>query len=189
MSTRGNYIFTTIPKVEVDGEWLTDVDAIKNLTVEISNDDEIVKNGYKVYVHSDNYPSYALPNLFDFLNSGGAKARSNDPSYLSAWFVAYHATNNLLKYNVEKPENQSFDEWKEFIRNYESKGDDILNTHDFTGIGLENNLSDWADYTYLIIPGSNDTFRIFIYGYKFNYITDVYTAENLKELEKESWWD
>lgn len=189
MSTRGNYIFTTIPKVEVDGEWLTDVDAIKNLTVEISNDDEIVKNGYKVYVHSDNYPSYALPNLFDFLNSGGAKARSNDPSYLSAWFVAYHATNNLLKYNVEKPENQSFDEWKEFIRNYESKGDDILNTHDFTGIGLENNLSDWADYTYLIIPGTNDAFRIFIYDYKFGYVTDVYTAENLKELEKESWWD
>ena len=62
MSTRGNYIFTTIPKVKVDGEWLTDVDAIKNLAVEISNDDEIVKNGYKVYVHSDNYPSYALPN-------------------------------------------------------------------------------------------------------------------------------
>ena len=189
MSTRGNYIFAEVPRVNIDGEWVLDSNAVAKLTDSISNDDEIVKNGCLVYVHSDNYPSYALPNLFEFLESGGAKSRSNDPSYLSAWFVAYHAVNNLLRYNVEQPENQSFDEWKEFINEYEPKGEDILHTHDFTGIGLENNLSDWADYTYLIIPGENDTFQIYIYDYNFNYITDVYTAENLKELEKEGWWD
>lgn len=189
MSTRGNYIFTKFPKVNVDGEWVTDPDSIKNLTVELSNEDKFVKEGHIVYVHSDNYPSYALPNLFKFLNSDGAKSRANDTSYLSAWFVAYHAANNLLRYNVKKPSDLKYSELHEFYNSYVPKGEDILNTGDFTGIGLANELYTGADYTYVIVPGGNNTFRIFIYNYDFDYITDVFTAENLELLAAENWWD
>lgn len=198
MSTRGNYVFCRYPRKEdKEGNWVKDPAQIVELKKGISDETPLIQNGYKIYVHSDNYPSYALPNLIEFLNCGGAKARANDVSYLSAWFIAYHATNRLLRYNVEIPEAKNWKERSEFRRNYVAKGEDILNTNDFTGIGLENVLSDWANYTYVIIPDTYiegafikaNGFRIFIFDYEFNFIDEVHSTDDLKEIEQLEWWD
>ena len=164
----------------------------------ISNETPLIEDGHKVYIHSDNYPSYALPNLFEYLNCDGAKARADDTSYLSAWFVAYHATNRLLKYNVSKPEGLTWRGFDEFYKNYEAKGEDILNTSDFTGIGLENLLATDADYTYVILNDGklldnsfygSYGFRIFIFDRKFNFIDEIHSTDDLEELKTRDWWD
>lgn len=199
MSTRGNYVFIDCPyKKNEEGEWVKDPSQIVELKKGISNETPLIKEGHKIYIHSDNYPSYALPNLFKFLNCDGAKARANDPSYLAAWFIAHHATNNLLSYNVKKPEGLTWKEYGEFYKRYDPKGKDILNTDDFTGIGLENVLSDWASYTYVILNDlyiednvwiRSHGFKIFIYGTHLNFIDEIHSTDDLKELENENWWD
>ena len=189
MSTRGNYVFVDYPyKKDEEGNWVKDPSQIVNLKLGISDETPLVKEGNKIYIHSDNYPSFALPNLFEFLNSKGAKARSNDSEYLSAWFVAHNAVNVLLAFCVERPEGLEYQRLSEFLREYVPKGEDILKTDDFRGIGLENSLYDGADYTYVIIPDA-DGFRIFIYGYRFNFITEIHSDDDLEELKEEDWWN
>lgn len=199
MSTRGNYVFIDSPyKKDKEGKWVQDPEQIVELKKGISNENPLIKTGFKVYIHSDNYPDYAIPNLFKFLNCGGAKERADDPSYLSAWFIAHHAVNNILKYDIEKPEDWSWKQRREFYNSYEPKGEDIFNTRDFTGIGLENCISDWANYTYVIL---NDVyiedntwirshgFRIFIFDYDFSFIDEIHTTDDIEELKQRDWWD
>lgn len=160
MSTRGNYVFIDYPVKEENSKWVKDPKALVNLKKGISNDDEVIKRGNKIYVHWDNYPSYALPTLFEFLNLDSALGRKTDKEYLSAWFVAFKTVGL----------GETFD-----------KG------LSFTGVGLENYLNDWCDYTYVILPDV-DGFRIFIYDYQLNFIDEIHTTDCLKELEAEEWW-
>lgn len=160
MSTRGNYVFIDYPVKEENGKWVKDSSQIVELKLGISNDSEVIKRGNKIYVHFDNYPSYALPTLFEFLNLPAAKARGSDKEYLSAWFVAFKTVGL----------NETF-----------------TDERSFTGVGLENYLNDWCDFTYVILPDV-DGFRIFIYDYQLNFIDEIHTTDCLKELEAEDWW-
>lgn len=162
MSTRGNYVFIEYPYVKnEDGEWVKDVKSITNLKLGISDDTEVIKRGRKIYVHFDNYPSYALPTLFEFLHLDESKGRNDDVEYLSAWFVVYKAIG--------------------------LDGTFTKNTA-YSGIGLENNLNDWADYTYVILPDINGTFRIFIYDFQLNFVDEIHSDDCLQDLEEEDWW-
>ena len=82
MSTRGNVVFLEEP--------LANMDYISN---------EAFCNHPTIYVHSDMYPSGALPRIDEFLQTKGAKHRGYDHSYISAWFVTFIA-NGLTKYGV-----------------------------------------------------------------------------------------
>ena len=204
MSTRGNYVFVDYPykKEIIDGkeQWVKDPEQIVELKKGISNETPLIKDGYKIYVHSDNYPSYALPKLFEFLNYGGAIARGNDPSYLGAWFIADRCVNDILKYRVafcNDDLNFNDGSYRKFIEGYIPEGKDIKEIDDFVGIGLLNGLSGWANYTYVIVPDTHlegaiikvDGFRIFIFDYEFNFIDEIHSTDDLTELEKEDWWD
>lgn len=82
MSTRGNVVFLEKP--------LANMDYISN---------EALCNYPTIYVHSDMYPSGALPRIDEFLRTRGAKHRGCDHSYISAWFVTFIA-NGLTRYGV-----------------------------------------------------------------------------------------
>ena len=160
MSTRGNYVFIDYPVKEENGNWVKDPSQIVELKKGVSDDLEVIKRGNKIYVHYDNYPSYALPTLFQFLHLSGAKARGFDKEYLSAWFVAFKTVGL----------NETF-----------------TDECSFTGVGLENYLNDWCDYTYVILP-DKEGFRIFIYDYQLNFIDEIHSTDCLKDLEEEEWW-
>lgn len=82
MSTRGNVVFLEKP--------LANMDYISN---------EAFCNHPTIYVHSDMYPSGALPRIDEFLRTRGAKHRGCDYSYISAWFVTFIA-NGLTRYGI-----------------------------------------------------------------------------------------
>ena len=162
MSTRGNYVFCDYPlKDNGNNEWVEDPSQIVELKKGISDETDLIKHGNKIYVHFDNYPSHAIPNLFKFLQLGGAKGRSTDKEYLSAWFVAFQTV---------------------------GLGNEFREDLAFTGCGLENYLNDWCDYTYVILPDEDATFRIFIFDYHLNFIDEIHSTDNLEELAKEDWW-
>lgn len=161
MSTRGNYVFIDYPVKEENGDWVKDPQQIVDLKLGISDETPVIKHGNKIYVHFDNYPSHAIPALFEFLNLPGAKERSYDIEYLSAWFVAYQIV---------------------------GLGGTFDNGRVFAGCGLENYLNGWCDFTYVILPDDGATFRIFIFDRKFNFIDEVHSTDDLKELEEEEWW-
>ena len=189
MSTRGNIIFANY--------WTLDE---HNITTEniISNPKhlapQITKESYKVYVHSDMYPSRALKDLQEFLNLEGAKHRATDTSYLSAWFVGWKCLDmskwtrryNDRNFDVDKCKNPSLKNFKE--------------SRDFFGIGLLNELSDWASYTYMVIPKiktenerynyDEHSFDILIFdGGDFNYyLGKINSKDSLTNYENENWW-
>ena len=178
MSTRGNYVFAEYPyKKDDDGDYRLDPEQIVNLKKGISNETEVIKNGYKIYVHWDNYPSGALPRLLQFLELKGAKARAGDLPYLAAWFVTYNCCLNS---------------------HWELEPCDIAAKNDFTGIGLETKLNDWCDYTYVIVPDitikengyikKQNGFRIFIFDYKFDFIEEIHSTDDIEEYETAEWW-
>lgn len=188
MSTRGNIIFVNYWYLEEN---------------EISVDDIInnkrcltgaLENSYKIYVHSDMYPSGALNDLQEFLQLDGAKHRATDTSYLSAWFVGWKCL-NMSKwtrsyadrdFEPHKCKNPSLKNFKE--------------SKDFFGIGLLHELSDWASYSYIIVPNipikneryqfDEHSFDILIYdGYKFSDFLGKVNSEDLLEyFENEAWW-
>ena len=82
MSTRGTVVFLEKP--------LENMNRI--------NDSDF-SNYPTIYVHSDMYPSGALPRIDEFLQTKGAKHRGFDSSYISAWFVTFIA-NGLTKYGA-----------------------------------------------------------------------------------------
>ena len=188
MSTRGNIVF-------VDHWYLE-----KN---EISVDDIInnkrcltgaLENSYKIYVHSDMYPSGAIDDLQTFLKLDGAKHRATDTSYLSAWFVGWKCLDmskwtrrfsdrNFEPNNCKNPSLKNFKE-----------------SQDFFGIGLLHELSDWASYSYIIVPNisienekyqfDKNSFDILIYdGYKFSdFLGKINSEDPVCGFENKDWW-
>lgn len=205
MSTRGNYVFIDAPlKVDddlnfikdEDGKWVVDVEELRQLEDTIDDDLISIKYGQKVYVHSDNYPSGAIPPLLEFLNTNGAKNRVNDDSYLAAWFVTYKCLEML-------PYTRSF-----YDRDFKPEDcinpsyNDLVNSNDFFGVGLLTGLSYWADYTYVICPelksldSPETTGKSVIYVYNVSYgdkkckflgkfVSDV----DIEELKEAEWWN
>lgn len=204
MSTRGNYVFCDVPlKVDKDlnyvrdedGSFILDIDELNQLEKTIDDDLLSVKYGQKVYVHSDNYPSGAIPPLLEFLNTDGAKNRVNDDSYLAAWFVTYKCLEML-------PFTRSIGD-KDFNRKdcINPSYEDLVKSNDFFGVGLETNLSSWCDYTYVICPELKSldspctTGKSVIYVYESNYrqknfkFVDKFVSDiDIGELEAKSWW-
>ena len=188
MSTRGNILF-------VDHFWLQEneitIDDIVNNSRCLEG---AIENSFKIYVHSDMYPSGALDDLQQFLRLKGAKHRATDTSYLSAWFVGWkcldmsiwtrrYADDNFVP---EKCKNPSLKNFKE--------------SEDFFGIGLLHEPTEWANYSYIVIPNIPNTkdvykydehsFDILIYdGYTFKNLLGIVNSEdNIDEYTNEDWW-
>lgn len=186
MSTRGNVLF-------VDHYWL---DENKITKEDIINDHKVltgvIENSYKIYIHSDMYPSGALNNLQEYLQLDGAKHRATDASYLSAWYVGWEClemsrwtrrfTDN--NFDAKKCKNPSLKNFKE--------------SRDFFGIGLLNEPTDWASYSYIILPKTplkngiyqydENSFDILIFnGGKFKeYLGEFNSEDNLEDFKIEN---
>lgn len=191
MSTRGNVIFVNYWNIE-NIEENRQIDYGKEL-VEDKEDSAILENCYKIYIHSDMYPSGALSDLQEFLQMQGARHRGTDTSYLSAWFVAYSCMNmipytlqmsNIDKYRNKTP-NKTFSNMKK--------------SRDWFGVGLLTGLSDWAAYTYVIVPKiaikgerynfKKTSFDIHIFaGALDKYLGVINSKDDIKSLENEEWW-
>lgn len=89
MSTRGNVVFLEEP--------LANMDYISN---------EAFCNHPTIYVHSDMYPSGALPRIDEFLQTKGARHRGCDHNYISAWFVTFIA-NGLTRFGVNNQKEET----------------------------------------------------------------------------------
>lgn len=188
MSTRGNIIF--VDHWFLEEENITKNDIIKNKTIL----NEAIKNSYKIYVHNDMYPSGALDDLQEFLTLDGAKHRANDTSYLSAWFVGWKCL-DISRY-TRRFEEREFDP-------HEDKNPSLENfkkSKDFFGIGLMREPTDWASYSYIILPKTpiengcyqynKNSFDILIYdGGEFNkYLGEINSEDTLQEIQNEDWW-
>lgn len=184
MSTRGNVVFASQYFIEENQMEGMDFHFIKA-------NDELIKNSYCIYVHSDMYPSGALKDLQEFLNLDGAKHRATDTSYLSAWFVGWKCLDmskwtrrmNDRDFDVDKCKNPSLKNFKE--------------SKDFFGIGLLNEPSDWASYSYLVVPEirgdyhnyEKNSFNIYIYSGDFEkYLAKINSKDILDFFENEDWW-
>ena len=79
--------------------------------------------------------------------------------------------------------------------------DDLVNSQDLFGVGLETGLSYWANYTYLICPelksleGTETTGNSVIYVYDVSYtdknckFIDKFVSDiDIKELESKKWY-
>ena len=187
MSTRGNVLF-------VDHFWLeeskiTEEDIINNSRYL----EGAIENSYKIYVHSDMYPSGAIDDLQEFLRLDGAKHRATDSSYLSAWFVGWKCLDmsrwtrsfSDRDFDAQKNRNPSLKNFKE--------------SRDFFGIGLLQEISDWASYSYLIIPNiveekgryqfDENSFNILIYDGDFRKFLGLINSEDgLEDIQHEEWW-
>lgn len=191
MATRGNIVFGS--KYYIEEKELTETDFKK-----VRPKSWFVKKSHNIYIHSDMYPRGALSDLFEFLRMDGAKHRAHDTSYLSAYFTGFKVI-DMLKwtrsmsdrdFNPEKCTNPGLEDMKA--------------SRDFFGIGLLNELSDWASYSYLIVPklssdkyytkSEENSFDIYIYEGNFDkFVLKVNTEEDdVEELEethgKEDWW-
>lgn len=199
MSTRGNYVFISVPLVvdnnlnyvlDETGSFVLDVNELQQLEESIDDSLLSIKRGQKIYVHSDNYPSNAVPSLLEFLNTDGAKSRANQHSYLGAWFVTFKCLKMLpftraisdRDFNREECVNPSYD--------------DLINSKDLYGVGLETSLTGGADYTYLVCPelksldSSETTGKLVIYVYDWNLnFIDKFTSDiDVAELEVKGWY-
>ena len=184
MSTRGNVVFAS--KYFIEDKQMEGMDFHF-----IKANDELIKNSYCIYVHSDMYPSGALKDLQEFLNLDGAKHRATDTSYLSAWFVGWKCLDmskwtrrmSDREFDTDKCKNPSLKNFKE--------------SKDFFGIGLLNEPSDWASYSYLIVPEirgdyhhyEKNSFNIYIYDGCFDkYVAKINSKDILDFFENEDWW-
>ena len=193
MSTRGNIVFAN--RYYIKEKELTEDDFKK-----VKPKSWFVKKSHNIYVHSDMYPTGALSDLFEFLKMDGAKHRAGDESYLSAYFTGFKVM-NMLKW-TRRMSDRNFD-----VQKCTNPGlDDMKASTDFFGIGLLNELSDWANYSYLIVPKlisehyinhrcyQENSFDIYIYEGNFSkFVLKVNTEEDsVEELEevykKEDWW-
>lgn len=188
MATRGNIIF--VDHWFLEEENITKNDIIKNKTIL----NEAIKNSYKIYVHSDMYPSGALDDLQEFLTLDGAKHRAHDTSYLSAWFVGWKCL-DMSRY-TKRFEEREFDPSKDKNPSLEN----FKKSKDFFGIGLMREPTDWASYSYIILPKTpiengcyqynKNSFDILIYdGGEFNkYLGEINSEDTLQEIQNEDWW-
>ena len=130
-----------------------------------------IKHSPKVYVHWDGYPlggfdeetesvyGGALSIFKEFLNTDGARARAHDLEYLSAYYIGWKIAHDFNYTNLK-----SLD--------------------DFRGIGIETELSDWADYNYVIQKEmtSHDTWKFVINVLDYN-LKLIKKVENINDLE------
>ena len=185
MGTSANIIFA-------NNYYTKDMD--ENIDKNISQDFDYVKMGNQTYIFLDGYPSNILPLLCDFLSSNGAKQRSKDYQYLSAWFVAYYCIFYQLKFIKASDklsegyiDIESYDEYRD---NYTPSYEDFKSVSDFNGIGIHNGDFDEQVYTYLITEGAlKDTFNIWIYDYSNKFITFIVSTEDLSQYESEEWYN
>ena len=187
ISTRGNVLFVNHFWLEDSG--ITEEDIINNSRYL----EGAIENSYKIYVHSDMYPSGAIDDLQEFLRLDGAKHRATDSSYLSAWFVGWKCLDmsrwtrsfSDRDFDAQKNRNPSLKNFKE--------------SRDFFGIGLLQEISDWASYSYLIIPNiieengmyqfDENSFDILIYDSDFRKFLGLINSEDgLEYIQDEEWW-
>jgi len=201
MSTRGNVVFVSRWTIEELEKYFV-IDYPKALTTK-GEESEVLKNCYKIYIHSDMYPSGALPDLQEFLQMTGAKHRAQDTSYLSAWFVGWKCMDML-------PYTRRMEDGKSHYQECTNPSlEDMKKSDDFFGVGLLNELSDWADYTYVIVPNTEEahkkaetechknyyrctdenSFDIYIFsGALDKFLAKVNSEDNLGIYEDEDWW-
>lgn len=128
-----------------------------------------LKDCPKVYVHWDGYPSGALPILKEFLNTEGARSRMHDPEYLSAYYISWKIIHDFGHTNLKQLD-------------------------DFRSIGVETQLSTWADYTYIIKPEAkshnNNKFVIYVLDYNLKLIAKIERLDDIDTFEQEQpeWW-
>ena len=185
MSTRGNVVF-------ID-DYIVNERQLHDNLINLNLSDVLrTANYHSIYIHSDMYPSGALADLQEFLQLDGAKARAADTNYLSAWFVGWYCLQmskwtrrfHDQNFNVEKCKNPSLKNFKE--------------SKDFFGIGLQHELNDWCDYTYVILANQpkeynkryESNFDIYIYeGDSYKKPIAMVTSEDpLWWYENEEWW-
>lgn len=196
MSTRGNVIF--VSRFYMEENNLTE----KNFRNIKSPKNRIIKNSYKIYVHSDMYPSGAMKDLQAFLRMPGAKRRASDTSYLSAWFVGWKCL-DMVPYTRRMGDSDF--KYEECTN---PSLEDMKASKDFFGIGLLQEPSDWTSYSYLIVPrleeardaaekGNRNYFRytdlnsfdIYIYDGCFDkFLGKINSEDNITEYENEDWW-
>ena len=188
MSTRGNVVFASRYYIEEKNLSESNFMRIK------SAKNRLIKNSYKIYVHSDMYPSGAMKDLQNFLRMSGAKHRASDTSYLSAWFVGYKCL-DMVPY-TRRMGDSNFD--------YENctnpSLEDMKESKDFFGIGLMQETSDWAEYSYLITPkltttgnyypnSEENSFDIYIFEGNFEkFLKKVNSEDDISIYENEDWW-
>ena len=187
MSTRGNVVFA-------NNWYIEDKELTVKDFINVRPKSWFIKKSYSIYVHSDMYPSGALPDLQEFLQMNGAKHRATDPSYLSAWFCAYQAFRML-------PFTRSMTDRDFDYKNCKNPSyEDMKKSDDWFGFGiLQNGLSDWAEYSYLIVPKieikgqrydrENSSFDIYIYDGCFNkFLGMMNTESDIDDYKEASWW-
>ena len=188
MSTRGNVIF--VSRFYMKENNLTE----KNFKYIKSPKNKIIRNSYKIYIHSDMYPSGAMKDLQAFLKMSGAKHRASDTSYLSAWFTGWKCL-DMLPFT----RSRSDDDFRyQDCTNPSLK--EMQESRDFFGIGLLQEPSDWASYSYLVIPkltkngnyyhnSEENSFDIYIYDGCFNkFLGKINSEEDITIYEDEDWW-
>lgn len=185
MSTRGNVVF--LDDYVVKERQLHD--NLKNLKLY-----HVLRyaNYHNIYVHSDMYPSGALYDLQEYLQLDGAKARATHTDYLAAWFVGWKCL-DMSKW-TRRMGNRDFQ--VENCKNPSLKN--LKESKDFFGIGLQCELNDWCNYTYVILAHQPEehskkyesNFDIYIYeGDSYEYpIAIVNSEDDLTQYEEETWW-
>lgn len=188
MSTRGNVVFASRYYIEEKNLSETNFMRIK------SGNNRLIKNSYKIYVHSDMYPSGAMKDLQAFLRMPGAKRRASDTSYLSAWFVGWKCL-DMVPYTRRMGDSDF--KYEECTN---PSLEDMKASRDFFGIGLLQETSDWASYSYLIVPKLTETgnyyldseqnsFDIYIFEGDFERFLHVINSEDdISKYEDKGWW-
>lgn len=155
MGTRHNVVFQPCEYYDKEtNKRINEIKFNKNNKLSLKS----IKNSNKIYVHWDGYPSGALPILRDFLNSDGARNRMCDTEYLSAYYIAWKIIHDFGHTNLKELD-------------------------DYRSIGMENNLNDWCDYTYIIQPervsGGYNKFVIYILDYNLKLIDKISNINNI----------
>ena len=186
MSTRGNVLFAS--------NFYMNDNNIK--TEDIENNTRIlegvIENAFKIYVHSDMYPSGALRMLTKYLRLDGAKRRAHDTSYLAAWFVGFKCMHMI-------PYTRAFfsDERIEPNKIRKTYGN-MEKSKDFFGVGLLKECASDADYNYIIVPKLEEENRnyynyqnscdILIFDWNFKHLATINSEDNLETFKEENWW-
>ena len=182
MSTRGNILFLNNYYLENEGIKKKDIKKINKWS-------DILNNGHQIYVHSDMYPSGALPMLQEYLQTDGAKNRAFDSSYLSAWFVVFKGL-KMLPYTVGMTTDKNFTE----ITNPSMKN--FKESKDYFGIGLMTGPAYDSDYSYVVAPlgekykTDKNSFDIYVFeGVYDNFVCRLNSEDNLNDFLDKKWWD
>lgn len=184
MSTRGNVVFASHWYMKENNIESQDIDENTRIL------EGIIETGYKVYIHSDMYPSGALKMLQKYLKLDGAKHRAYDTSYLSAWFIGFKCM-HMIPYT-----RAMFAEPRVDIDSVRKCYGNMEKSRDFFGVGLEHECSDDADFNYIITPNikgesyynNDNSFDIHIFDGLWKHICTVGSENSLQMYEHMDWW-